>query len=160
MTENTNTITVSGLLDDFDPSKAYNYTTQEILANWETKYPDFYALHEEELREGLFEKIIAMIRENHPDQSLYRIILKKYPNELFVGRETSWQEYKQKMAKQNAATPDAMAMNEDLVTAFLVYPKAKKEWMSACAPGKLVSIAGQITRAIGFGGDGDTAKKI
>lgn len=146
---------VAGLVSEFaaDPKAAFSTPVAKLLAKLREDNPELSDDEYDQVREGWFEAIIEEIKARHPNWTLFVCPLADCPDELYVGRKASWFEYKTTMKKskgEGAAADADVRANEDIFKHFLVYPRPEHELMNDMDCGKLVTIAGFITKGLGF----------
>ena len=112
-----------------------------------------------EEREKRVDDAVAAVRAEHPD---WKLVLIEIPgdDDVYLAWKCSWNEYK-RIAAGLVKSGDEVSANEALVQAFLVHPRWTYEQVQfEIEPGKLVVLAQQIQRGLGFVTDGVTIKNV
>ena len=113
----------------------------------------------QEERQKRIDVAIASVRADHPDWKLFLIDIPD-DDEVYLARKCSWNEYK-RVAQSLVKAGDEVAANEAVVQAFLVHPKWTYEQIQfEVEPGRIVLLANQIQRGLGFVNDGVTLKYV
>lgn len=113
----------------------------------------------QEERQKQIDDAVATVRAEHPDWKLFLIEIPG-DDEIYLARKCSWNEYK-RVAQGLVKAGDEVAANEAVVQAFLVHPKWTYEQLQfEVEPGKIVLLANQIQRGLGFVTDGVTLKNV
>ena len=113
----------------------------------------------EDERQARIDAAVAEAKAQHPDWKLFRIDIPG-DDEVYLARKCSWAEYK-RIAAGLVKSSDEVSANEALVQAFLVHPRWTYEQVQfEVEPGKLVVLAQQIQRGLGFITDGVTLKNV
>jgi len=99
---------------------------------------------------------IAQVRSEYPEARLFQISIPG-DDEIYLARKCAWNEYKRLIG----AVKDEVTANEVLVQKFLVHPKLSYEQIDLeMDPGRVVILAQQIQRGLGFASDGVTVKNV
>ncbi len=99
---------------------------------------------------------ISQVRSEYPEARLFQISIPG-DDEIYLARKCAWNEYKRLIG----AVKDEVTANEVLVQKFLVHPKLSYEQIDLeMDPGKVVILAQQIQRGLGFASDGVTVKNV
>jgi len=106
--------------------------------------------------EDRLQAAIATVRADYPDVKLFQIAIPG-DDEVYLSRKCTWNEYKRLIG----AVKSEVTANEILVQKFLVHPKLTYEQIDLeMDPGKVVILAQQIQRGLGFVSDGVTVKNV
>jgi len=99
---------------------------------------------------------VALVRNEYPEARLFQISIPG-DQEIYLARKCAWNEYKRLIG----AVKDEVTANEILVQKFLVHPKLSYEQIDLeMDPGKVVILAQQIQKGLGFVTDGVTLKNV
>ena len=106
--------------------------------------------------EDRLQAAIAIVRAEYPEARLFQICIPG-DEEIYLARKCAWNEYKRLIG----AVKDEVTANEVLVQKFLVHPKLSYEQIDLeMDPGKVVILAQQIQKGLGFASDGVTVKNV
>ena len=107
---------------------------------------------DEAKRDETQRKIIDELKAKYPDQKLRRVIVDELPDELFVIRETNYEEHQYVEVDGTPKDKDfGRKANELLLAKYLVYPDGRNMGIiEDMKPGHVNKIVDEINRNLGF----------